>query len=150
MAAFTLTALRAELDNDPKALGYAALKLLSNAAEALANKLNEPGTVPADTLFKSYVPIEDVLAAIDWVEYRNLVQESTTAPSKAAVDQFVRGTRIKSGSSNMRATMVALFPAGTTRTALTALASRAAARAEVLWGEGFAVTPTDVGNALEL
>jgi hypothetical protein len=49
----------------------------------------------------------------------------------------------------MRATLGALFPAGVTRTAVIALASRPASRAEALWGEGAHVSDHDVSLAME-
>ncbi len=145
MAVMTLVALRAELDADPKALGYALLWTQSNGPEAVAARLNEANTVPADTIFKSYVTMEDFLAEIVLADYNAL-----TAAQKTALDQFARGTRIKTGSANMRATIGALFPASATRTALIALASRAASRAEVLWGENARVTDVQVADAKAL
>lgn len=141
----TLEALRAELDNDPETLGYATLLAQSNGPEAAAAKLNEQGA-SGETLFKTYVSLEDVLAAIVLSEYNLL-----SANQKQAVDQFVRGTKIKSGDSNMRTTLGTLFGAGTTtRTNLTNLASRSASRVEALWGEGVVVTATHVADALAL
>jgi hypothetical protein len=142
--ALTLTALRTEIDTDPKALGFAALRTQTNAPEALAARLNEPGA-SAETLFKSYVLLEDALAEIVLSEFNAL-----TAAQKTALDQFFRGVSLKTGSANMRTTLGALFPAGATRTALIALASRAASRAEALWGEGTSILQRDVASALEL
>lgn len=143
--AMTTAALRAEIDNDPKSLGYATLRAQSNAPEALAAKLNEAGA-SAETLFRSYLPLEDALAGIVASEFNAL-----SAAAKTACDQFLRGTRIKTGDANMRATLGALFAAGTTsRTNLLALASRDASRAEALWGEGAYVRAADVAAALEL
>jgi hypothetical protein len=144
--AFTLTQLRTEIDNDPKALGYAALKVLSNGPEAVANKINQAGA-SAETLFKSYTPIEEVLACVMASEYTAL-----SAANKALwTDLVVRTTRIKSGDSNMRTTIAGIFAGGTTsRANLVAVASRAASRGEALWGEGTTVTDVNVADALAL
>lgn len=144
MAQPTLTQIRTEIDTDPKTLGYSTLWAQTNGSEAVAARMNEAGA-SAETLFKSYVPMEDVLAEIVLAEYNAL-----SAAQKTTADQFLRGTRIKTSSANMRATVGALFPAGTTRTALIALASRAASRAEALWGEGIRVSDTEVANAMAL
>jgi hypothetical protein len=145
MAAMTLAALKTEIDTDPKALGYAALWAQSNGPEAVAARLNEPNTVPADTIFKSYVSLEDMLAEIVFSEY-----SGWSAAQKTNIDQFLRGTRIKTGSANMRTTLAALIPVGASRTAMIAIAARPASRAEVLWGEFARVTDTNVAEAKAL
>jgi hypothetical protein len=144
MAAPTAQQIRTEIDADPKALGYATLKVQTNGPEAVAARMNEVGA-SAETLFRSYVPMEDFLAEIVASEFTAL-----SAAAKTGVDQFFRGTRIKTGSANMRATLSGLFPSGATRTALIALASRPCSRAEALWGEGATVSATQVANALAL
>ena len=144
MAAPTLQQIRTEIDTDPKTLGYATLWAQTNGPEAVAAKMNEAGA-SAETIFKGYVQTEEILAEIVLADYNAL-----TAAQKTTLDQFLRGSRVKTGSSNMRATIAALFPAGATRTALIALASRSASRAEVLWGEGVRVSDTDVANAMAL
>lgn len=142
--AMTLAALRAEIDTDPETLGYATLLAQSNGPEAVAAKLNELGA-SGETLFKSYVPVEDMLAEIVYTDYTAL-----TAAAKTALDQFFRGSKVKTGSTNMRTTLAALFPVSATRTALIALASRSASRAEALWGEGTTVSAQSVAMAMEL
>lgn len=145
MAAMTIAALKTEIDTDPKTLGYAALRTQTNGPEAVANKLNELNTVPADTIFKSYVPLEDMLAEIVFSEYT-----AWTAAQKTNIDQFFRGVKMKTGSANMRTTLAGVIPVGASRTALIAMASRTASRAQVLWGEFAFVTPNDVSAAFEL
>ena len=145
MVDMTLALLRAELDNDPKTLGYAALWAQSNGPEAVAAKLNQAGA-SVETLFKTRVPTDEAKACIVLAEYTAL-----SAASKQACDFFLSGTAfILSGSTNMRATIAGLFAAGATRTALIAIASRSAARAEILWGEGFRVTDVNVADAKAL
>lgn len=144
--AMTIEALRTEIDTDPKGLGYAALRTQSNAPEALADKLNEAGA-SGETLFKGYTPVEDVTAAIVRADY-----DALGAAGKTFLNEvMLRGARLKTGDTNLRASMAGVFAAGTTtRANLVALASRPASRAEALWGEGIKVTPTQVGQALEL
>ena len=138
----TIPALRTEIDTDPKALGYATLRTQSNGPEAVAARMNEAGA-SAETLFKTYVPLEDMLAEIVFSEY-----SGWSAAQKTNIDQFLRGTRIKTGSANMRTTLGALIPAGASRTALVALASRSATRAEILFGEGVTVTDQQAAEAM--
>ena len=138
----TIAALKTEIDTDPKGLGYATLRTQSNGPEAVATRLNEAGA-SAETLFKSYVSLEDMLAEIVFSEY-----SGWSAAQKTNIDQFIRGTRIKTGSANMRTTLGALIPAGASRTALVALAQRPASRAEALFGEGVAVTAQEAAEAM--
>lgn len=144
MVAMTTALLRAEIDTDPKTLGYAALRVQTNAPQALAARLNETGA-SAEVLFKAYVPIEDVVACIVRAEYDAL---SATAKTFLG-DCLLKGTRLKSGDANLRASMIGVFAAGATRTALTNIASRPATRAEALWGEGANVSDQNVASALE-
>jgi hypothetical protein len=142
----TAQQIRTEIDNDPKALGYAALRAQSNGPEALAAKLNQAGA-SSETLFRSYVPLADVLACVVASEYSSL----STANKTLWQDLVVRSAQLKSGDANMRATIAGIFAAGTTsRTNLVNVASRAASRAEALWGEGTVVLDQQVSLALEL
>jgi hypothetical protein len=142
----TLAALRAEIDNDPKSLGYAALKVQTNGPEAVAARMNEAGaSVPPETLFKAYVPTEEILAEMVWSEFTGW-----SAAVKTGLDMYLRGARVKTGSATLRASLAAMIPAGTSKTNMIAAASRNASRAEALWGENFSVTSTDVANALAL
>src|SRR5215207_602708 len=135
----TATQIRAELDANPKALGYATLRTQTNAPEALAARLNERGA-SAETINVSYIPLEDAIAEVRQADFTAL-----SAAGKTALDQYFRGSSIKTASANMRAVLGALFPnPSDTRTALLALASRSASRAEALWGENTAVTAIQV------
>lgn len=134
-------ALKSEIQNDPVVIGYAPLVAAGNDA-GIADLLNQVRV--GTSITRSYVPIEDVLAAIVASEFDALL-----ATDKAKVDQFVRGPRIKTSSANMRTTMAGLFGAATTtRANLIALATRNGSRAEQLWGEGTSVTHSDVARAL--
>ena len=142
--AFTIAALTTEINTDPKALGYATLKAQTNGPEAVAAKLNEAGA-SAETLFKSYVPIEDVIAAIVISEYA-----AATAANRTFLENvLLKGSKLKSGDANLRTSMAAIFAAGTTsRANLVALASRSASRAEALWGEGYVVSASQASEAM--
>jgi hypothetical protein len=60
-------------------------------------------------------------------------------------------TQVKTGSSTLRTAIAAIFAGGTTsRANLVALTTKSCSRAAALWGEGVVVSPSDVGNALEL
>src|SRR5215207_873994 len=121
----TATQIRAELDADPKALGYATLRTQTNGPEAVAARLNERGA-SAETTNVSYIPLEDAIAEIRQADFTALA-----AAGKTAVDQYFRGVSIKTASANMRTVLGALFPVGSaTRDALLALATRSASRAE--------------------
>jgi hypothetical protein len=96
----TAQQIRTEIDNDPKALGYAALRAQSNGPEALAAKLNQAGA-SSETLFRSYVPLADVLACVVASEYGQL----STANKTLWQDLVVRSAQLKSGDANMRATI---------------------------------------------
>jgi cytochrome P450 len=143
MAVFTIAALRTELDTDPKGLGYAARRAQSNAPEALAARLNERGA-SAESVTQTYLRVEDVVAALVRAEY-----DALSAAGKDYLGVVLSAPQVKTGDATLRAQLGQLFGAGTTtRTNLLALATRSASRAEVLWGEGFAVTDAQAADAL--
>jgi hypothetical protein len=94
-----------------------------------------------ETLFADRVETEKVAAAITRTEY-----DALGAPARAYLNDVVLAAPwVQTGSANMRANLGTLFAAGTqTRTALTAIASRSAARSEMLFGSGYLVTPDQV------
>lgn len=133
------TALATEINTDPKALGYA-----NKSDYEIAVILNTPGA-SAETLFKSYTPIEDIVACILRSEY-----DSLAAAGKTYLNEVVlKGARVKTGDATLRTQVAQLFGAGTTtRTNLTNVASRPATRAEILFGENTNVSDQDVAVAL--
>lgn len=147
--AYTIAQVTTELNTDPRGIGYAA-SVASGSVQELSRLLNtapQPsGTGGAVTVFKPYTDLSDAVAAVVAAEYTSL-----TAAQKALWTDLVTraGPRgIKSGDANMRATIVGIFPVGATRTALTALASRPASRAEELWGVDVRVPDQDIAAAL--
>ena len=136
--AVNLTALAAEINADPKALGYGG-----KSDYAIAVILNTPGA-SGDTLIRAYTDTADLTAG--------LVAAEVVALSQAARDLLVILTgsnRVKTGDSTLRATLAAIFAAGTTsRTNLIAAASRSCSRAEFLFGEGETIADAQVARAL--
>lgn len=134
-----LAALATEINTDPKSLGYAG-----KSDYEIAVILNTAGA-SAETLFKSYTPVEDIVACIVRSEY-----DALAAAGKTYLNEVVlRGSRVKTGDATLRTQIAQLFGAGTaTRTNLTAVASRSASRAEILFGENTTVTDRDVAAAL--
>jgi hypothetical protein len=131
--------LASEIASDPRALGFAG-----KSDFEIATLLNTPGA-SAETIFRAYTATEDVVAGIVRSEYDSLV-----AAGKTYLNEVVlKAPRVKTGDATIRAQIAALFPAGTqTRANLTAVASKTASRAEVLFGEGATVTDADVARAL--
>jgi hypothetical protein len=138
---FSLPALTAEINNDPKALGYAALK---DQPQALADRMNEAGA-SGETITKDFVPVEDVVAAIVRADY-----DAAGPAGKTFLQEIVlRGSRVKVGDANVRASLAGIFTAGTTsRANLLALSTRPASRAEILFGMYYNVTDINVAHAL--
>lgn len=133
-----ITTLHTEIVTDPKALGYATK---SDYDASIA--LNTPG-LSSEIIFKSYVAFEDFVAAIVRADYDAL----TGLPLAYLNNVLLRGARLASGNATLRSQIAALFPAGTTRTNLTNLASKSASRAEALYQtEGIYVSDSDVAKA---
>jgi hypothetical protein len=137
--AINYTALTNEINTDPKSLGYAG-----KSDYEIAVLMNTRGA-SAETLFRMYTPIEDIVASIVRSEY-----DALAAAGKTYLNEVVlKGSRVKTGDATLRSQLAALFGAGTTtRTNLTNVASRAASRAEILFGEDIEVSDADVARAL--
>lgn len=130
-------ALKTEITSDPKALGYAG-----KSDYEVSVLMNTPGQ-SGETIFKSYTPVEDLVACIVRSEF-----DALAAAGKTYLDMVFSGAKVKTGDATLRTQMGQLFAAGTTtRTNLTAAASRAASRAEILFGENAAITDADVAIA---
>lgn len=141
----TAQQIRTEIDTDPKSLGYATLKVQSNGPEAVAARMNEVGA-SAETLTPAYTETIDVLAALVGTEVLALTQAN-----RDMLAILTSTTRLKTGSSTLRAAIAAIFGAGTTsRANLVALTTKSCSRAAALWGEGVVVTSSQVGEAMEL
>jgi hypothetical protein len=156
----TPTELRAEIDADPKALGYAA-PFADGDDAGLARLLNAPAGAGAEAINRAAVgrgELLEVLAGVGGLSGIYSAAGSATDPrfdvAKAASlilenpDSTVDYTR-----AGTRALVAALGPGGTAildaggLAALQSVCTRTGSRAEVLWGEGAAVTPDDVAAA---
>lgn len=132
-------ALANEINNDPMTLGYAG-----KSDYEIATILNTAGA-SGETLFKSYTLVEDIIACIVRSEY-----DALAAAGKTYLNEVVlKSAKVKTGNETLRNQIGGLFAAGTaTRTNLIAVASRAASRAEILFGEGAYISDQDVATAL--
>lgn len=135
-------ALRAELDTDPNAYGYAALAA-SGSTQALADLLNLVRQ-EITGFFRGLVPSHEFLTAIVLSEYLVL-----TDANRDYLHLLLTPELVDTGSATLRASVATVFGVGTTsRANLVAMASRAGSRAEQL-GLG-TVTSTDIATALRL
>lgn len=149
---FTLAALTTEINTDPTALGYAALKASGND-QGIADLLNivratisvkRPDCSPAEILEAidlrdfpaSPTGVASVPLAQSWLEsvtqfarIRLTNDDGTKTTTRKNFDRLVNDTQ---GS----------------QTRLDAVAVRTGSRAEQLFGAGVFVTPTNVANAL--
>jgi hypothetical protein len=134
----SFAALKAELTNDPKALG-----LVGKTDQQAADLLNTVGlsveTVSVTGVLDAYLVINAVNAA----EYGSL-----TAAEKTRFETITGAGKVDPNNTNVTAAFAAMFGAGTaTRTALLALANRSCSRAEKLFGAGTVLNAWDVGRA---
>jgi hypothetical protein len=129
-------ALKNEIINDPKALGYAGKQdyqiadLLNTIG--LSSEIIDRGVIPSHEIIDATVPAE-------WT--------ALTAAEKQRYQTITGAGQCNSANSNIRAAFQAMFAAGTqTRANLSALLTRSCSRAEAL---GFgSVNHLDVAKAL--
>lgn len=137
--AINLTALAAELNADPKTLGYTG-----KSDAQIADLLNTPGA-SSETIFKAYTDTADIVACIVRAEWTALA----AADKQFLTEVVLAAPKLKTGDSNLRSAVAGIFAAGTTsRANLTAAASKQATRAEALFGENTTVSHQDVARAL--
>lgn len=134
-----LNVLKTELDTDPELLGYSGMN-----DETAAIKLNEVGAsgeIIDNDIIESYKIINAVTTTP--LEYTALPAADRDLIQLITSSQFVdiKDAGIKSAIS-------AMFGVGTdARTALLELTTRAASRAEVLYGNGVRVSLIEVHKA---
>lgn len=138
--AIDYAALKAELNNDPAAMGY-AVHIANGSDHLLAQLLNAPKVgvnVPV-----GIIPAETVAAALDGTELAAL----TTAQRDTIRVYLTPGSFDATPGSAGRTYLLGLFPQGTTtRTNMLAMVDRLGSRAEEL---GFdRVSDVDVAIAL--
>jgi hypothetical protein len=142
---FTNAQLTTELNTDPKALGYAALRSASNYI-GLAAKVNST-YAGVGVVFRNDVTANEVLVALVWSEISALTTNNWLALHALLIPEVIDATK-----ATIRAIFAGLFPAATfplTSASLTALAKKAGpSRADELWGYGTVVGEQDVANAL--
>ena len=142
--AVTLSLLRTELLTDPRGLGYstAVTRGDHNTLADLLNRLAASNTVSVGTIF-----VIDMQQAVVASEYAVLSAGQRDLWG-AIVTTAVNGIAIS--NTVLRNQVAFVWSAGTTtRTSLLALDTRSGSRAEVLFGEHTAVSPTEIGKALE-
>lgn len=137
--ALTDAALLAELQNDPTAIGYAALLSAGKYGEVVA-ALNLPrGGV---TVGRTLIPSWEFINALAPAEYILLTQAQRDYLMLVAC-----AGQVQLGGGGVRDALTALFgPATTSRANLIALLNRQASRAEFLFGQ--AVTIEDCVRAI--
>ena len=134
----SLAALKTELTTDPTALGYAT-HVANGTTWQLAELLNTSRA--GISIFRASIPTWEVVACTDKTEY-----DALTAGNKQLYQILVSTGTINATDARIRAMFASIFAAGSTRTALNAMASRQGSRAEQLFGVG--VTSEDCAKAL--
>ena len=132
--------IRTELDSDAATYGP-----LSDGR--CADFLNDKASAKAAPINRRAIPMYEVLGAVDWSEF---IGAGLDAAKRQAFQILTSTETLDAGSATVRAAFTAIFPAGNTRTALAALASRQGSRAEVLWGDGARVSHDQVAEARRL
>lgn len=153
-----LTTLRTEVQNDPRGYGYAALVSGGNY-QGVADALNvtrdgsNPPTNPtaaggsangAISINRGYISTQELVEAVVQSEM------PSAASQRDWLIMVTQGDRVRVDTgSTARAGLLAIFGAGTTtRTNLTAAASRNGSRSEELFGVNVVVAWQDVTAAL--
>ena len=161
----TFSALKTELQTDPRAYGYASLLAASNW-NAVRDLLNLPRTGanggPAITIRRDDVSSSEIFERIDMADMpalsgtpnANLLsierQRLAWLTGLAAIP-LIRITNDDGTNTGAATTILAIFPAGSgTRTRLVALGNRFGSRAEELFGRNLAVSDGDVETAWKL
>lgn len=118
-------ALKAEIDNDPKGLGYTG-----KTDQEVADLLNEIG-LSNETVDRGVIDAHEVVSACEFSELDIL-----TDKQQAMLSFIVSAGQVDTSNIKIKSIFAGLFGAGTqTRTNLLALAIRPASRAEVLFGQ---------------
>jgi hypothetical protein len=139
-----LTALKAEQDNDPVAMGY----VLTNTVDSVdkINDINQNTGPTAITRSLDDVSISETSAIIDQTEYGALPEYD-----KAWVDALIGQVPTDKTMREYKAKFLEIFPNGSvTRTAALALLDVEGSRAEVLFGYETVLSVTDWDASREL
>lgn len=143
-------AVRAEIDNDPGGLGYAAVTGTEAEINAgIAAKLNAKGvsvTDPFTKVQRDRVVGWELVGALVYGEYASLTQMQ-----RDLFETIVACGQIDPRDTNIRTIFGQMFGVGTTtRTNLLNLEYRIGSRAENLFGAGFEIKVWHVGQARAL
>lgn len=143
-----LQVIRAEIDDDPAQVGYAALG--SDGAIAEAMNLIRPEALPEHPqIRRGVVSNYEVLSRLNYGEV-----EALTAAARQALTIMMLSPQIDISADNIRSRMASWFTqtgAGTTRQMLGDYQDRDASRAEIIFDEaGFSVSHLDIAAALAL
>lgn len=134
---FTIQQLKAELDNDPLAVGYATMSNFE-----AANALNTIG-LTGETVAVASVTPTDLQSAVIATEYLALIEAE-----RDLWQALLSVERVEVRNQNIRDQVTSIWAPGTTTLInLSALQTRSASRAEALWGDGAVVTQNQVEEA---
>lgn len=138
-------ALKSEILTDPVNVGYAPF-VTSGQDQAIADLLNAKTGNGVGQVPREPISAADFIAAINATEMATL-----TALQLTQVQIIAGASTVNIGDSDVQAWVSQTFgqvTAPNTRTTLTALATRIASRAEVLFGAGTRISSSDVSFAL--
>jgi hypothetical protein len=140
--ALDLEQLKTEILNDPKNLGYAALRLHGSHA-GIANAINLVGK-SGEQIDPQFLDPWRAQEAVDPIEFAALTQ-----PMRDLWRILLQFEQMPMKSIAVRTQIAAIWAAGTqTRNRIVTLQKRSASRAEVLFGEGTFVTHEQIAEAL--
>jgi hypothetical protein len=149
MADFSLQALHDEIVNDPEGAGYSGMEHATIAAA-----MNDPDhAILAGIVDRRHISMEDVRAAVPVGDYDKL-----TADRQEWLRWISGGGGSIRVNSQMKESLTKLAANGgiwhdttvSAHTAILALIQYTGSRSEVLFGEGYSVTPSQIANALRL
>ena len=132
------TALKAEIANDPNGLGYAG-----KTDQPVADLMNDPAK--GGTITRGAITSQTVIDAVNPNEFAAL-----TALQLQQLQVITSTGNVDVGNTNVQGQLGKLFTAAAspiTRSAIIALASRPASRAEALFGSGTIIQASDVAQA---
>ena len=141
--AITPSTLKTEIQQDPKAMGLAPLVAAGND-QGIADLLNSVTSSGTGTTFRNNIQAKEIINAIVAADFAAL-----TALQLAQLQAITAQGILDATNANARAIFLNIFVGMTnTVSALTALASRVASRAELLFGAGTTIEAGDVSFAL--
>jgi len=146
MAEFSLQALHDEIEADPLGIGYKNGDGSWKEDRVIVDLINDPAN--GDVVQRNHISPEEVIEQIVIDEWDAITASQRLyiglLPSLAEIDATENGTEV-------RANLLSIFgPTTTTRANLVSVVQKDGSRAEVLWGEAFAVSISNVAYAANL